>query len=256
MTAMTATLRLDGVSHSYQGPRRAVRVLREVSIEFQAGTFYTVLGPSGTGKTTLLGLAAGLDTPTSGKILYQDTDVQDLGLSRYRNKHVATIFQSFNLLSYMTAVQNLTTAMEITGVKGGNRRHRAAELLERVGLDPAEARRNVRQLSGGQQQRVAIARAIACDVDILCADEPTGNLDQDTAGEIVALFQKLAHDDGKTVIVATHSLQVAHQSDQTLTLSKGKLTGGKRRRPSPGPVEGAPLEGGLVEHGPGEEDGR
>jgi putative ABC transport system ATP-binding protein len=258
----TATLRLDGVSHSYQGPRRAVKVLREVSIEFQAGTFYTVLGPSGTGKTTLLGLAAGLDTPSSGKILYQDTDVRDLGLSRYRNKHVATIFQSFNLLSYMTAVQNVITAMEITGVKvkGGNRRHRAAELLERVGLDPSEAKRNVRRLSGGQQQRVAIARAIACDVDILCADEPTGNLDQDTAGEIVALFQKLAHDDGKTVIVATHSLQVAQQSDQTLTLSKGKLTGGKRRRHVPAPVEAEPVEagpagGGAAEPGSVDEDG-
>jgi putative ABC transport system ATP-binding protein len=229
MTAMTAILSLDGVSHSYQAPRRAVRVLRDVSVDFEAGTFYTVLGPSGTGKTTLLGLAAGLDTPTSGRILYQDGDVRDLGLSRYRNKHVATIFQSFNLLSYMTAVQNVTTAMEISGVKDGNRRRRAAELLERVGLDPDEARRNVRQLSGGQQQRVAIARAIACDVDILCADEPTGNLDQDTAGDIVTLFQKLAHDDGKTVIVATHSLQVAHRSDYTLTLSKGKLTGKKRR---------------------------
>jgi len=229
MTAMTAILSLDGVSHSYQGPRRAVKVLRDVSVEFQPATFYTVLGPSGTGKTTLLALAAGLDTPTSGKVVYQDRDVQDLGLSRYRNKHVATIFQSFNLLTYMTAVQNLTTAMEISGVKGGNRRHRAAELLASVGLEPDEAKRNVRQLSGGQQQRVAIARAIACDVDILCADEPTGNLDQDTAGDIVTLFQQLAHDDGKTVIVATHSLQVAHQSDYTLTLSKGRLTGKKRR---------------------------
>ncbi|MBE7129987.1 ATP-binding cassette domain-containing protein, partial [Bacillus mycoides] len=146
-----------------------------------------------------------------------------IGLDRYRNQNVSVIFQSYNLITYMTALQNVLTAMEITGVKVQNKKARALELLEKVGLTEVEAKRNVLQLSGGQQQRVAIARALSCNVDLLIADEPTGNLDGETAKEIIELFQELAHQENKCVIVVTHSQEVAKKSDRAVYLSKKKL---------------------------------
>ncbi|MFE4258024.1 ABC transporter ATP-binding protein [Streptomyces sp. NPDC056883] len=240
MTTPTATtvppvLRLAGISHTYSGQRRRTTVLRDVDYSFERGTFYTILGPSGSGKTTLLSLASGLDTPTQGTITFNGQALTALGLGRYRNKHAATIFQQYNLLTYMTALQNVTTAMEITGAKPptGSRKARALQLLEGIGLDKAMAARNVMQLSGGQQQRVAIARALACDVDILFADEPTGNLDEDTAQGIIDTFRDLAHHQDKCVVVVTHSQQLAAQSDRILTLRKGKLAEQTNaRRPS------------------------
>ncbi|MFI5862485.1 ABC transporter ATP-binding protein [Streptomyces sp. NPDC051546] len=232
-TAAPPVLRLAGVSHTYAGQRRRTTVLKDVDHSFERGTFYTILGPSGSGKTTLLSLASGLDTPTQGTITFDGQDLTRLGLGRYRNKHAATIFQQYNLLTYMTALQNVTTAMEITGAKPatGSRKARALHLLENIGLDKAMATRNVMQLSGGQQQRVAIARALACDVDILFADEPTGNLDEDTAQGIIDTFRDLAHQQNKCVVVVTHSQHLAAQSDRILTLRKGKLTEQVNKRP-------------------------
>ncbi|HEF7293562.1 TPA: ATP-binding cassette domain-containing protein, partial [Bacillus cereus] len=146
-----------------------------------------------------------------------------IGLDRYRNQNVSVIFQSYNLITYMTAIQNVLTAMEITGVKVKNKKARALELLEKVGLTEVEAKRNVLQLSGGQQQRVAIARALSCNVDLLIADEPTGNLDEETANDIIDLFQELAHQENKCVIVVTHSQEVAKKSDRAVYLSQKKL---------------------------------
>lgn len=224
--ARPPVLRLDDVSHTYSGQRRSTTVLKRIDYAFERGTFYTILGPSGSGKTTLLSLASGLDTPTKGTISFDGQNLATIGLGRYRNKHAATIFQQFNLLTYMTALQNVTCAMEITGARPatGSRRARALELLEQVGLDKATATRNVMQLSGGQQQRVAIARALSCDVDILFADEPTGNLDEETAQGIIDTFRELAHTQDKCVVVVTHSQQLATQSDRILELRKGKLT--------------------------------
>ncbi|RII13031.1 putative ABC transporter ATP-binding protein [Streptomyces sp. YIM 130001] len=230
MTSVNATsvpvLRLTDVSHTYSGQRRRTTVLKGIDHAFERGTFSTILGPSGSGKTTLLSLASGLDTPTKGTISFDGQDLTTLGLGRYRNKHAATIFQQYNLLTYMTALQNVTTAMEITGAKPaiGSRRARALRILEDIGLDRAMAMSNVLQLSGGQQQRVAIARALACDVDILFADEPTGNLDEDTAQGIIDTFAELAHVQGKCVVVVTHSQHLAAQSDRILHLRKGRLT--------------------------------
>ncbi|MFJ9543245.1 ABC transporter ATP-binding protein [Streptomyces sp. NPDC101225] len=225
-TADQTILRLSKVSYTYSGQRRRTTVLKDIDYSFERGTFYTILGPSGSGKTTLLSLASGLDEPTHGTISYDGQDLKALGLGRYRNKHAATIFQQYNLLTYMTALQNVTCAMEITGTDPatGSRKSHALQLLEKVGLDKVMATRNVLQLSGGQQQRVAIARALACDVSILFADEPTGNLDEDTAQGIIDTFRELAHDQGKCVVVVTHSQQLAAQSDRILTLRKGKLT--------------------------------
>ena len=224
--ATPPVLRLDGVSHTYSGQRRRTTVLKNIDYAFERGTFYTVLGPSGSGKTTLLSLASGLDTPTRGTVSFDGRPLTELGLGRYRNQHAAKIFQQYNLLTYMTALQNVTCAMEITGAKPatGSRRIRALELLEQLGLDRTTATRNVLRLSGGQQQRVAIARALACDVDILFADEPTGNLDEDTAQGIIDTFRDLANEQGTCVVVVTHSQQLATRSDRVLTLRKGRLT--------------------------------
>ncbi|MFC1432470.1 ABC transporter ATP-binding protein [Streptacidiphilus sp. N1-3] len=226
--ALVPVLQLSDVSHVYQSQRRRTTVLKQIDLDFERGTFYTVLGPSGSGKTTLLSLASGLDSPTKGTIRFDGQELSKLGLGRYRNKHAATVFQQYNLLTYMTALQNVTTAMEITGARPatGRRKAHALEILAKVGLDPDTAHRNVLRLSGGQQQRVAIARALACDVDILFADEPTGNLDEDTADGIIGIFQQLAHEQNKCVIVVTHSQTLAARSDRTLTLRKGKVTVG------------------------------
>ncbi|MFE6288076.1 ABC transporter ATP-binding protein [Streptomyces sp. NPDC057877] len=231
-TAAPSLLRLNRVSHTYAGQRRRTTVLRDIDYAFERGTFYTILGPSGSGKTTLLSLASGLDTPSNGTIAFDGRDLDELGLGRYRNKHAATIFQQYNLLTYMTALQNVVCAMEITGAKPaqGSRKAHALHLLDSLGLDRSMATRGVLRLSGGQQQRVAIARALACDVDILFADEPTGNLDEDTAQGIIDTFRGLAHEQHKCVVVVTHSQQVATQSDRILTLRKGRLTEQVNRR--------------------------
>ncbi|MER7758701.1 ABC transporter ATP-binding protein [Streptomyces sp. NPDC097619] len=219
-------LELAGVGHTYTGQRRRTTVLRNIDYTFERGTFYSVLGPSGSGKTTLLALAGGLDTPTQGTVRFLGRDLTRLGLGRYRNRHAATVFQQYNLLTYMTALRNVTTAMEITGARPatGTRKEHALRLLAELGVDAATARRNVLRLSGGQQQRVAIARALACDVELLFADEPTGNLDEDTAADIIETFRSLAHDRGTCVVVVTHSQQLAARSDRILHLRKGRLT--------------------------------
>ncbi|WP_326667780.1 ABC transporter ATP-binding protein [Streptomyces sp. NBC_01257] len=219
----TPILRLTGLSRTYPYGNSRRTVLKDVNHSFEQGRMYSVIGPSGSGKTTLLSLASGLDSPTTGTVRFKGEDVSAIGLGRYRNRHVSTVFQSLNLLTYMTAVQNITSAMEITGVKGRNRKQRATELLGLLGVDEGDRHRPTPELSGGQQQRVAIARALACEVDILFADEPTGSLDQDTAEGIIEVFRKLAHDDGKCVIVVTHSRQVADASDEVIRLKRGKL---------------------------------
>ncbi|MFF4409996.1 ABC transporter ATP-binding protein [Streptomyces sp. NPDC001262] len=224
MTAQPPVLQLTGLTRSYPTRNGRRAVLKDVNHSFEAGRMYAVVGASGSGKTTLLSLASGLDSPTSGAVRFRGRDVAELGLGRYRNRHVATVFQSLNLLTYMTAVQNITSAMEITGVKGVRRKQRARELLELLGIGDEDQNRRTLQLSGGQQQRVAIARALACEVDVLCADEPTGSLDHETAAGIVDVFRKLAHDQGKCVIVVTHSRDVAEASDEILRLKHGRLT--------------------------------
>ncbi|MFE6692302.1 ABC transporter ATP-binding protein [Streptomyces sp. NPDC057743] len=217
-------LRLAGVSKAYSGSNKSGRtVLKSVSYDFEEGRMYSISGPSGSGKTTLLSLAGGLDSPSSGTISFRGRDLGDLGLANYRRRHAATVFQSLNLLTYMSAVQNITSAMEITGTHIPRRKQKAEDLLEMLGIAPQDRHRKTLQLSGGQQQRVAIARAMACRVDILLADEPTGSLDHDTAGEIIEVFRKLAHEDGKCVIIVTHSREVANASDEALCLKRGAL---------------------------------
>ncbi|GAV10541.1 ABC transporter ATP-binding protein [Paenibacillus sp. NAIST15-1] len=220
---MDAILQFQNLNYHYKSNNKKYTILDNVNFSFQAGHFYTILGPSGSGKTTTLSLASGLDIPRSGSVLFKGTDIRKIGLDSYRNKHVSIIFQSYNLITYMTALQNVVTAMEITGIDVEDKKERALELLKKVGLTEIEAKRKVLQLSGGQQQRVAIARALSCNVDLLIADEPTGNLDQATAFDIIELFKELAHKENKCIIVVTHSPDVARQSDTAVFLEQKDL---------------------------------
>ncbi|KOO50037.1 ABC transporter ATP-binding protein [Viridibacillus arvi] len=220
---MDTILQFKNLNYCYHSNNKKINILDNVNFSFQTGCLYTILGPSGSGKTTTLSLASGLDVPKGGYVLYNGRDIRKIGLDTYRNKHVSIIFQSYNLITYMTALQNVVTAMEITGVDVKDKKERALELLSKVGLTEVEAKRKVLQLSGGQQQRVAIARALSCNVDLLIADEPTGNLDQETSMEIIDLFKELAHKENKCIIVVTHSQEVAKQSDKALYLEKRNL---------------------------------
>ncbi|GAA0084918.1 ABC transporter ATP-binding protein [Clostridium sp. CTA-7] len=220
---MNAILELKNISYHYQDASKKISILNNVDFSFEKGKFYTILGSSGSGKTTLLSLISGLDTPKSGEILYYGKNINTLGLNNFRNKNIGIVFQSYNLIPYMTSLQNVVTAMEITKNKIENRKQKASALLEKTGLTREEIKRSVLKISGGQQQRVAIARALATEGDIIFADEPTGNLDHDTAIEIIKLFKALAHENNKCIIVVTHSNDVADQSDVKLKLKSGKL---------------------------------
>lgn len=210
-------LKLVDVSYKYD--KSSKNVLNKLNVGFEAGKIYTVLGKSGAGKTTLLSLLSGLARPTEGKIYCEGKDTAKMDMYNYRSRYVGVVFQSFNLLPTLTAVENVVLSMEIAGVKDKNRKQTAYELLEKVGLDRDEADRKVLKLSGGQQQRVAIARAISYGPEIILADEPTGNLDGETQNEIMKIFRLLA-DEGKCVIIVTHSPEVAKQSDVQFKLGK------------------------------------
>ena len=208
-------LRLEDVCFSYG----KTNVLNNVSYTFENGNIYSIVGKSGAGKTTLLSLLSGLAKPNSGKIYYQDKDIRKINPYRFRNKYVGVVFQNFNLLTKLTALENVILSMDISGKKIKHKKERAYELLENVGLSRDEANRRVLKLSGGQQQRVAIARALSYDPDIILADEPTGNLDSETQDEILSILKDLANK-GKCVILVTHSPTVAERSDYVYTLAK------------------------------------
>ena len=204
------TLELKHVSYAYE---KGKAVLQNVSAELETGKMYAILGPSGSGKTTLLSLLGGLDVPKQGNVLFDGEDITAKGLEHHRRNHISLIFQSYNLIDYMTPVENVRLTAKLD----------AAPILERLGLEQDEITRNVLKLSGGQQQRVAIARALASDAPVILADEPTGNLDADTAGEITAILKESAHTFGKCVVVVTHSGEVARQADVVLEIKRGHL---------------------------------
>ncbi len=203
-------LELQNVSYSYE---QAKPVLSDISGELETGKMYAILGPSGSGKTTLLSLLGGLDIPTQGTVLFDGEDIMVKGLEHHRRNHISLIFQSYNLIDYMTPLENVQLTAKLD----------ADPILERLGLTREESTRNVLKLSGGQQQRVAIARALASDAPIILADEPTGNLDADTAGEITAILKESAHTLGKCVVVVTHDRDVAKQADIVLEIKRGHL---------------------------------
>ncbi len=207
-------LRLEKIGFSY-GPKE---VLKDIDYSFEPGKIYAVVGKSGAGKTTLLSVLSGLAEPTSGNVYCKGENLRQMDKYRYRSKDIGVIFQNFNLLTKLTAVENVELSMEISGVKGGGKKEKAYALLEQMGLTREEADSRVLKLSGGQQQRVAIARALSYGPEIILADEPTGNLDEETQHEIMSIFKDLAAQ-GKCVIIVTHSPYVADQSDVKINLS-------------------------------------
>jgi putative ABC transport system ATP-binding protein len=211
-------LKLENISYHYD--KSKVMVLDKLNMDFDEGKIYTIVGKSGAGKTTLLSVLSSLAAPTDGKIFLNDKDITKVDRYKFRSKYVGVIFQSFNLLTHLTALENVILSMDISGKKFDRpKKEIALELLRKVGLDEEEAKRRVLKLSGGQQQRVAIARALSYDPDIILADEPTGNLDSETQDEIIGIFRMLA-EEGKCVIIVTHSPDVAKASDITYELKK------------------------------------
>lgn len=203
-------LELKNVQYSYNNKKR---ILKGVSAQMEQGKLYAILGPSGCGKTTLLSLLGGLDSPGVGQILYKGQDIAGTGLADHRKNHVAFIFQSYNLIDYLTPRENVVLTSKLPPLP----------ILERLGLTEEETRRNVLKLSGGQQQRVAIARALASESPVILADEPTGSLDEDTAGDITEILKDSAHRMNKCVIVVTHSDELADQADVVFRLKRGVL---------------------------------
>lgn len=212
------------LNYYYQDGDMQRYILRDISVSFEKGQFHTIVGESGSGKTTFLAMIAGLDVAKDGQVLFEGTDIQTIGLENYRRNKISIVFQNNNLVPYLTAIENVLVAMDITdNTLPADQKTVAYNLLDYIGITHEKADRLVSELSGGEQQRIAIARALATNSDVILADEPTGNLDEDREGEIVEIFKRLAHDNKKAVIVVTHSQEVAEKSDVTYRLKKGNL---------------------------------
>lgn len=218
---MSEILALKDVTFYYKRKRGQLMILEHADVSFETGKLYALLGKSGVGKSTTLSLLAGLDEPKGGKVLYDGKELKKSDYRKYRRECISMVFQDYCLLSYYTGVQNVLEGMAIAGkVRDIDS---AYGILEKMGIPRETADQNVKELSGGQKQRVAIARAVACQARVILADEPTGNLDEDTAGEIIALFQKLAHEDGICVIVVTHMRMLAEKADEVVKLNDHSL---------------------------------
>ena len=213
------TLALQNVSYKYEGAEKII--FKDVNLQFEAGKVYTIVGKSGAGKSTLLSLLSGLDTPTSGEVDFEGESLSEINRNHYRAQKAGIIFQSLNLLTNATAIDNIVLSMNISGITGIDKKARAFELLEKVGISREKAHRKILKLSGGEQQRVAIARALAHDPVLIVADEPTGSLDKDTETNVLEIFQSLAHEEGKCVIIVTHSEDVTAIADEVWGLEDG-----------------------------------
>ncbi len=219
-------IQLRHVSKLYHKGDADIHPLDDLSLTIEAGDFVALMGPSGSGKTTLLNLLGGLDTPTAGEVVVCGQDLTELSsrqLARWRSDHVAYIFQAYNLLPVLTAYQNVELPLTLLPLSRRERREHVLKALDIVGLADRMSHRPD-ELSGGQEQRVAIARALASDPDILLADEPTGDLDAQSAEEIMALLISLNREFGKTIIIVTHDPKVAGAAHRQLHLEKGLLT--------------------------------
>jgi len=216
---------LRGVSRVYQKGKARVEVLHELDLEIPNGDFLAIMGPSGSGKTTLLNLLGGLDRPTGGTVKVGGAELSSMSnnqLSGWRSSHVGFVFQFYNLLPVLTAQKNVELPLLLTNFSSKERAERAAIALDIVGLSD-RARHTPKELSGGEEQRVAIARAIVSDPTLLLCDEPTGDLDRETADEILKLLQILNREHGKTIVMVTHDAQAAEFASRTLHVDKGKL---------------------------------
>ena len=205
-----SVLEIQDLKYSYDNKKN---VLNGINAQMELGKIYVILGASGCGKTTLLSLLGGLDRASKGKILFNGKDIAEKGLENHRRNHVSFIFQAYNLIDYMTPLENVKLTSKLP----------PEPILEKMGLTKEEMKRNVLQLSGGQQQRVAIARALASEAPIILADEPTGNLDEDTAMSIMRILEESVHHLNKCAIIVTHSNEVAKRADVVFQLKRGTL---------------------------------
>ena len=220
-----ALIELRDVSKSYRRDSLEIPVLDGISITVPAGDFMGLMGPSGSGKSTLLNLLAGIDRPTRGSIRVADTEISSLperALAAWRARHIGFIFQLYNLIPVLTAFENVELPLLLTNLSKKQRRDHVMTALGIVGLSDRE-KHYPRQLSGGQEQRVAIARAIVTDPTLLLADEPTGDLDAKSAGEVLTLLQRLNHEYNKTILMVTYDPHAAERAAHVLHLEKGTL---------------------------------
>lgn len=215
-------LEIKDLQYFYQDGDARRYILKNLDATFERGKLYVIVGRSGSGKTTLLSILSGMDKQTAGKTYFNGSDLDSLDLNAFRRNNIGMVFQSYNLIPYMTAHENLLSAMSITDNDiPGSESEIAYNLLDYFGITKTKADRLVIKLSGGEQQRVAITRALATNVDLILADEPTGNLDVETEMEIIEILKNLAHKHNKCIIVVTHSQELASHADETLFLDKG-----------------------------------
>ncbi|HEX2386346.1 MAG TPA: ABC transporter ATP-binding protein [Candidatus Binatia bacterium] len=222
---MRPLIEIQNVSKSYHRESLEIPVLRNISLDIDAGAFVALMGPSGSGKTTLLNLIAGIDRPTSGRILVAGSDLTELSeseLAAWRSRHVGFIFQFYNLIPVLSALENVELPLLLTGLSKPERREHAERALKIVGLGD-RLDHYPRQLSGGQEQRVAIARAVVTDPTILVADEPTGDLDKNSAEEVLGLMDRLNREIHKTILMVTHDPHAAERARSIRSLDKGEL---------------------------------
>lgn len=214
-------LKLENICYQYDGNKK--QVLKDINFEFEKGKIYAIVGQSGAGKTTLLSILSSLAKPTSGKIYLNGEDINKIDKYKFRSNHVGVVFQSFNLLTHLTALENVVLSMNISGKKFDNKKETAIEMLKKVGLNEEEANRRVLKLSGGQQQRVAIARALSYDPQIILADEPTGNLDSKSCKAVINAFLQAKRELDATIFMVTHDSFAASFCDRVLILKDGQI---------------------------------
>lgn len=214
-------LKLDNVSYRYDDAEADDYVLKNINYSFETGKVYAIKGKSGSGKTTLLSLLSGLENNYEGSIEFTGKELKNIDLDNYRSRDIGIVFQSYNLLPHLTAIENIILSMNVSNLNITNKEEQAISLMEKVGLTKNHKDRRVLKLSGGEQQRVAIARSLSYNPLMILADEPTGNLDKETENEILKIFKSLAKED-KCIIIVTHSENVCSQADIIYELVKNK----------------------------------
>lgn len=213
-------LKIEKVSYRYRDALEDEYVLKDINYTFETGKVYAIKGKSGSGKTTLLSLLSGLENNYEGSIKFDGKELRSLDLDNYRSRDIGIVFQSYNLLPSLTALENIILSMNISKVKVESKEQKAIELMKSVGLKESQKDRRVLKLSGGEQQRVAIARSLSYQPKMILADEPTGNLDKETENEILKILKNLAKKENKCVIIVTHSENVCSQADVVYELKK------------------------------------
>lgn len=216
-------LRVENASFTYENKSQSVQAVKQASCAFQLGRCYAIVGKSGSGKTTLLSLLAGLELPTEGQVLYNGKSTSEMDCDEYRKEHAAVIYQNYNLFPLLTAEENVLYPLRLKKMDKAQAKEIAHRQLRAVGIHESQFKRFPAQLSGGEQQRVAIARALAAGNQIVLADEPTGNLDITNGELVVEILLRLAHEEGRCVIIITHDLEIASQTDEVYTMRDGVL---------------------------------